>query len=61
MPLTTARRANSAGIESVGDLAKGREPGSLHLPHNRQDTELGAGGFHRRKGGGMGRDQCPAA
>ena len=29
MPLTTARRANSAGIESVGDLAKGREPGSV--------------------------------
>ena len=26
MPLTAARRANSAGIESLGDLAKGREP-----------------------------------
>ena len=25
MPMTAARRANSAGIESVGDLAKGRE------------------------------------
>ena len=37
MPLTAARRANSAGIESVGDLAKGREPGSLDRPHNRQD------------------------
>jgi len=37
MPLTAARRANSAGIESIGDLAKGREPGSLDRPHNRQD------------------------
>src|SRR5262249_43004488 len=36
MPLTTARRANSARIESVSDLAKGREPGSLDRPHNRQ-------------------------
>jgi hypothetical protein len=26
MPLTAARRANSGGIESIGNLAKGREP-----------------------------------
>ena len=37
MPLTTARRANSAGIERVGDLAKGREPGSVDRPHDRQN------------------------
>ena len=35
MPLTAARRANSAGIESVGDLAKGREPGSLNRSSSR--------------------------
>ena len=35
MPLTAARRANSAGIESVGDLAKGREPGSLDRSSSR--------------------------
>src|SRR5215472_6916509 len=35
MPLTTARRANSAGIESIGDLAKGREPGSLDRSSSR--------------------------
>jgi hypothetical protein len=35
MPLTAARRANSAGIESVGDLAKGREPGSVDRSSSR--------------------------
>ena len=38
MPLTAARRANSAGIESVGDLAKGREPGSLNRSSSRTPT-----------------------
>ena len=50
MPLTTARRANSAGIESVGDLAKGREPGSLDRPYNRQDIGrklIGCGAVRR--------------
>ena len=59
MPLTAARRANSAGIESIGDLAKGREPGSLDRPHNRQDIGrklIGCGAvrrmrFHRRLSG----------
>jgi hypothetical protein len=35
MPLTAARPANSAGIESVGDRAKGREPGSLDRSSSR--------------------------
>ena len=35
MPLTAARRANSAGIERVGDLANGREPGSLDRSSSR--------------------------
>ena len=38
MPLTAARRANSAGIESVSDLAKGREPGSLNRSSSRTPT-----------------------
>jgi hypothetical protein len=69
MPLTAARRANSAGIESVGDLAKGREPGSLDRPHNRQDIGrklIGCGAvrrmrLHRRLSGSRIARAAPAA
>src|SRR5271169_3370798 len=61
MPLAAARRPNAAGIERVGDHAKGREPGSLDRPDNRQDIGrklIGRGTVRRvRLHGRLGRSR----